>query len=92
MAKVRDAAHRKDLLNKREMVPIFESFELDIFHKLEEVDYLLALISSEAVTCGVKVDDCREYIRASLVDMIDQIAEKREGEWLKLMRKSGKKI
>ncbi|OKP95088.1 hypothetical protein [Paenibacillus sp. P46E] len=89
MAKVRDPAHIRDLVNKRELVPIFESYELDIFRKLEEVDHLLARISSEAVTCGVNAGDCREYIRINLIDMIDQIAEKRETEWLKQVRKTG---
>ncbi|WP_438491693.1 hypothetical protein [Paenibacillus sp. IHBB 3054] len=73
------------------MVPIFESFELEIVRKLEENDHLLAVISSEAVTCGVKVEDCREYIRVSLIDMIDQIAEKGEANGLKQKRKMGKK-
>ncbi|ASA20913.1 hypothetical protein [Paenibacillus donghaensis] len=88
MAKVRDTAYIQDLVNKREMIPIFESYELQIYRKLEEVDHLLALISSEAVTCGVKADHCREYIRANVTDMIDQIAEKREKEWRKRPKKT----
>lgn len=83
----KDASHMQGLVNKRELIPIFESYELQIYRKLEEVDHLLALVSSEAVTCGVKADDCREYIRINVTDMIDQIAEKREKEWRKRPRK-----
>ncbi|WP_339248135.1 hypothetical protein NST58_12890 [Paenibacillus sp. FSL R10-2796] len=87
MAKVRDATYMQRLVNKRELIPIFESYELQIYRKLEEVDHLLALVSSEAVTCGVKADHCREYIRTNVTDMIDQIAEKREKEWRSRSRK-----
>jgi hypothetical protein len=88
MAKVRDAAYRQNLTNIREMSPIFESHELQLFRKLEEVDYLIACISSEATTCCVSSDYCREYIRIHVTDMIDQIAEKREKEWKSKSRKA----
>ncbi|OMD51880.1 hypothetical protein BSK56_04450 [Paenibacillus borealis] len=74
MANVRDTAYRQNLTNKREMGPIFESHELQLYRKLEEVDYLIACISSEATTCCVSSDYCREFIRTQVTDMIDQIA------------------
>ncbi|GJM80160.1 hypothetical protein HMSSN139_26560 [Paenibacillus sp. HMSSN-139] len=47
---------------------------------LEKVDYKLALIDREAACFGVSQDMRREYVRERLIQMIGEIADKREGK------------
>ncbi|WP_263560005.1 hypothetical protein [Paenibacillus polymyxa] len=74
------------------MDAIFESWEYHLFEKLGGVDRIVARIQSEAALFGIPYDARTEYINKKLVDMIDQIAEKREAHSQGSRRKAKKKI
>lgn len=62
------------------MDDIFGSLEYHIFEHLKSADSMVAKISEEAACFSVPAKLREEYIRAKLVDMIDQIAEQREAK------------
>ncbi|MFP4976357.1 hypothetical protein ACE6ED_13220 [Paenibacillus sp. CN-4] len=64
----------------RELEDIFESLEYRLYEKLEAADHIVAQISSEASTCNIPAAFSQAFIREKLIDMIDQIAERREHE------------
>ncbi|MGO4951996.1 hypothetical protein [Paenibacillus sp. DRB1-1] len=66
----------RDYTNR--MDAIFESWEYHLFEKLGGVDRIVARIQSEAALFDIPYAARTEYINRKLVDMIDQIAEKRE--------------
>lgn len=57
---------------------VFDSLEYRLFEKLEAADHIVAQITAEASASGVTKEVAREYVYARLVDMVDQIAERRE--------------
>ncbi|OAB27837.1 hypothetical protein PMSD_22990 [Paenibacillus macquariensis subsp. defensor] len=61
------------------MEEIFESFNYHIFEKLVSVDSMMATITKEAGLCGVPEKYRIRYVQEKIIDMIDQIAENREG-------------
>lgn len=61
-----------------QMDAIFENWEYHLFEKLDGVDRIVARIQSEAALFAIPYDERTDYINRKLVDMIDQIAEKRE--------------
>lgn len=62
------------------MESIFESLEYHIFEHLKSADSMLAKISEEAACFSVPAAYRQEFIRLKVVDMIEQIAEQREGK------------
>lgn len=65
---------------RKEIEEIFDSYEFMLRELLEKVDYKLALIDREAACFGVSQDMRREYVRERLIQMIGEIADKREGK------------
>ncbi|RRJ62435.1 hypothetical protein EHV15_05320 [Paenibacillus oralis] len=65
---------------QREMKATFDSFEYLLREKLEGADQILARIDYEVSGLGVSVKMRREYVRARLIEMIADIAEKREAK------------
>lgn len=59
------------------MTEAFESYEFLLFEKLEQVDHLICLIQKEAATFGVPEETRVIFMRDKLIDMIEQISEKR---------------
>lgn len=70
----------RDTYLQNEMTEIFESFEWPIFELLQQVDSKLAQISKEASACQIPNAYRERFVREKLTDMIDQIAEQREGK------------
>lgn len=60
------------------MDAIFETWEYHLYEKLAGADRIVALIQSEGSMFGIPPEARSDYIKRKLVDMIDQIAEKRE--------------
>ena len=63
------------------MDEVFGMFEYHIFEKLEIVDNMLAIISGDAKIERVPDGFRENYMREKIMDMIDQIAEKREASF-----------
>lgn len=61
-----------------EMDRIFESWEMQMFWKVEALDEVIRRILAEMGMFGVPEHMRVEYMRAKLQDMIEQLAEQRE--------------
>lgn len=66
--------------HKTHMNEIFESFNYLIYEKLVSVDSMMARMSYEAGLVGIPQDYRAQYVKEKLIDMIEQIAENREGK------------
>ncbi|MNO29208.1 hypothetical protein D3C76_191190 [compost metagenome] len=62
---------------ERNMNEVFESWELILFKRIEEVDHVLHQMSREASASGVPKDYKIEFMKEKLIDIIDQVAERR---------------
>jgi len=71
---------RKQKNHEPVMDEIFGAWEWHIFQHLQSADRMIAKASEEATMFGVPAPYRRDYIRNKIVDMIDQIAERRENE------------
>ncbi|MNW43549.1 hypothetical protein D3C74_207500 [compost metagenome] len=63
---------------EREMTEIFESHELTLYDKLNQVDWVLYRISCEASAMGIPSEYRASYVLPKVKDMVEQIAEERE--------------
>ncbi|MNH86344.1 hypothetical protein D3C73_387990 [compost metagenome] len=63
---------------RNEMTSIFESLEYRLYEKLEQADFILSRISAEASSCQIPAEFREKFVREKLIDMFDQIAERRE--------------
>lgn len=61
------------------MAEIFESLEWHLYEKFEQADSILARMAAEASAVGISAEHRDKFIRTKLIDMFDQIAERREG-------------
>lgn len=68
------------LSKQQKMDEVFESFEYSLFEKLDAADHIMSRIYTEAGLLGVDAEFRKHYVRERVVDMIDQIAEKREAK------------
>lgn len=63
---------------KPRMMEIFESWELRLYRKLEEVDLIVNRMMTEMDLESVPKDLYRPFLQERFADMVDQIAEQRE--------------
>lgn len=61
------------------MTEVFESLELVLFEKIEQVDHVLYRMSREASASGVPKEYKIEFLKEKLLDIVEQVAERREG-------------
>lgn len=73
---------------EEKMDEIYNSYKYLIYERLNDVDRMMARISSEGAWWKVDEDYIREYLRTRTTDLIDKIAEQREAEHAK---KGGRK-
>lgn len=71
---------RQASINRNEMHRSWEAAEWLIRGKVEQLDYLLYKVHSEARTLGVEGCYIREYVKEKMVSMINEVAEEREYE------------
>ncbi|MNO32231.1 hypothetical protein D3C76_222160 [compost metagenome] len=65
---------------RKEIADIFDSFDYMLREKLEQADHILARIDYEAACFNVAPHIRREYVFNRLIQMIGEIADKREGK------------
>jgi hypothetical protein len=71
---------RKPQNHESVMDDIFASLEWHIFQHLKSADSMLSKVSEEAACFSVPASFRQEFIKNKVVDMIEQIAEQREGK------------
>ena len=71
---------RKVYTNRRQMQLSWNSFEWLIKDKVEQLDHLMYQMYREARGFGVEERYYREFVRKSMYEMINKVAEKREEE------------
>jgi len=65
---------------RKEIAEIFDSFDYMLREKLEQADHILARIDYEGACFNVAPHIRREYVLDRLIQMIEEIADKREGK------------
>lgn len=75
---------------EKEMTEIFESLEWGLYQHLEQADSILAQMAVEASSCQIPAEFREKFIRAKLVDMFEQMAERREAAKPKQKRRARK--
>lgn len=75
---------------EREMTEIFESLEWQLYQYLEQADSILAQMAVEASSCQIPAEFREKFIRAKLIDMFEQMAERREAAKPKQKRRARK--
>ncbi|MDF1585813.1 hypothetical protein, partial [Marinimicrococcus flavescens] len=78
------------MTKQEKMDEVFGSFEYHLFEKLTAADQFMARITSEARMLGVDQGYISQYMGERVLDMIDQIAEKREAEDGRKNKKKGR--
>ncbi|MEF2965073.1 hypothetical protein V3851_04450 [Paenibacillus sp. M1] len=89
--KLTKAEKRKEYQRRtwnKEIKEIFQSFELPLFEKLDEVDGIMAQIFKEASMFNIPASIYRPYVVEQVTDMIDQIAEQRESQRGPILKRS----
>lgn len=64
----------------KEIADIFDSFDYLLREKLEQADHILARIDYEGACFNVAPHIRRQYVLDRLIQMIGEIADKREGK------------
>lgn len=65
--------------HERVMDSIFESWDWHIYQHLQSADNMIFKVNQEGGMFGVPDAYRQKYIREKIIDMLDQIAEQREG-------------